>query len=312
MPLMTFLYLYQLVQKMPSLFQYYTAKALWAGALIIAINILVGLTGVGYSTYGSNQNGLGTTGFIYGGNELGGLLIVIYCFVLHYVWCVKRAWYLPVGLLCLFLSLAVATKTAALAGLLSTALIPFVNERGNLLKLTKLKLSLIFIIAAIAIFAAFYLVDLFLQSDLYARVSWAYNNFGLLGFIFSGRQDFVAYHLQLYTRQDSILTLLFGLGVGGVADTTTKYSAEVDPIDVLVWFGIVGFIIVFSMAMYFLVSSFRKLHDSGYFYAPAVFLSNLLLFVTACFSGHIWTSGMLGISWALLNSLMLKRKQPLN
>lgn len=305
MPLLVYIYAYELFNYKQTYYFRYAKKALFFMAAIILLNLSLGFLGLGYSTYGGT-GGLGVSGFFSAGNELGGLVIIAMSVVLHYVW---NRYSLAIYLLCcsiaLILGISIATKTAVIGALLTTVLIPIINERTYLFKLTKLKLMYLTIIVVISTAVGTLLFEMLNQTDFLARIVWAYEKFGLLGLLFSGRQEFVVASLETFMKSSEVVEMLFGIGVSGVATDIAKYSAEVDPIDVFVWFGFVGATMMFLLNLFFIRDSFQKLKSRAYFFAPAVLLANVLLFVTACISGHIWTSGMLGISWGILNALNL-------
>lgn len=305
MPIIVFMYIKELFKNSGTIYQHYCKKALiFAGCIVIA-NLILGIAGKGYSTYGQNDTGVGITGYFYAGNELGGLLIITFCYFLHSIWNNFRKFYFIAASSFLVLSILVATKSAVLGALLSGLLIPFVNERQYIFRFTKLKLFVIsFAFIAGFLFILLFL-DVFVESSFFGRLEWAYKKFGLLGLIFSGRQEFIVNSFELYSNTSSIMEILFGKGVTGIISVNSKYSAEVDPIDTLVWFGITGLFVMLVFAFYFIVFSFKKLSKSVY--APGALLANCLLLFLAFFSGHIWTSGMLGISWAVFNGLLLTK-----
>lgn len=306
-PLIAFFYIKETTTKFPHFFQKYIVRSLWFCLTIVFLNIVIGSLGFGFKTYGEGEAGLGTTGYFYAGNELGGLMIIFTCFFLHNVWLGKRTLYLPAAVFCCVLCVMIATKSAVMAAIVSATLIPFINERYNIFKLTKLKLIMLALLAILLPFMSFLAYETIMSSDLFSRLQWAYDEFGLLGLLFSGRQEFVENSISIFADQQNAIAYLFGIGVSGIGSVVHKYSAEVDPVDVLVWFGLTGLTVILCLVYYFLSNSFKKLSDTAYTYAPCVLLVNLLLLASACLSGHIWTSGMLGIAWALINATLIHK-----
>ena len=302
-PLLIFIYVVNLLRTNISLYHAIVKVALWFVFAALTLNLLLGVFGFGYKTYGAGDAGLGTTGYFYAGNELGGLVVVTFSFFLQWVWNNRKWAYIPACIFTVFLGVIIATKASALASMIIAVSLPLLNERQYLLKLTRLKLLLLFLSIVVIFFAYYLLVSISADIDLLERMIWAYDEFGVLGLVFSGRQEFVFNSLEYFSTQNSPLLFLFGSGVSGIMTHTAKYSAEVDPVDTLVWFGLIGLLIVSSLHVYFLNSSLKALSNPNNLFAPAIFLANFLLLLLAFFSGHVWTSGMLGISWALLNSL---------
>lgn len=307
-PTIVFAYVLILANRMPELIEKYLVKSLWFISSVFVLNIGIGLTGVGFRSYTEGENGIGTTGFFFAGNEVGAVLVVIMCFAFQSVWMRSRLYYCVVGLFFIVLSSAIGTKVAILSSLLCFALIPILNERAALFFITKLKLVALFLMAIVVLIISYYFLDVLTNFSVFARLNWAFEQRGIIGFIFSGRQYFVDKSISIYLSDDSVVSYLFGIGVSGTRLLTGKPASEIDPVDTLVWFGLIGLGVMILLSGYFLVKSVKEMANANCVYAPAVVLGNILLISAACFAGHIWTSGMLGISWALLNGLLLLNK----
>ena len=97
------------------------------------------------------------------------------------------------------------------------------------------------------------------------------------------------------------LDLIFGVGSG-----TPQYqfkTIEIDFFDLAMYFG---FPIAFVFLNYALLSVFIPLlMFKTRPFAPLVFLINFVFLFLSFLSGHVWNSGMLGISWGAVNALLV-------
>lgn len=83
----------------------------------------------------------------------------------------------------------------------------------------------------------------------------------------------------------------------------TKYSAEVDPVDLFVYFGLIGSLVAYLFLFITMLPAF-SVFKSDKLFPPVIVLVNIILVMLAFFSGHILNSGMLGLLWGLFNSLV--------
>ena len=68
------------------------------------------------------------------------------------------------------------------------------------------------------------------------------------------------------------------------------------------WFGPLSFTVVVVWISLVLISASKALFSSDSREAPAVLAVNLALLAAASVAGHVWTSGVVGVAWATLNS----------
>jgi len=305
-PIFALSFFYQLSKYQPQLLKKWGEIVLWFNFLALNINLLVGTFGFGYKSYviGKNGAGIGVNGYYTAGNELGGVFVLLFTFALARVWDKKRRFYAPLAILAIVWGLLIATKTAILSALLLVVFVPLISERNRLFKLTPLKLTLFSLSLLFCMFIAFTILPLLSSLALWDRFLWIYDNRGLMGLIFSGREQFSHDLLQAFFHQFGVLQWLFGAGISGIGEYVQKVSAEVDFIDVFVWFGCFGVFVIFVTLFLFGWHSYQGVKLTKSQYAPAAFLANTVLLLLTIFSGHIITSGMLGFIWALLNALV--------
>ena len=274
---------------------------------VFMFNIALGWFGIGFSTYdiGDGQ-GVGFKGFFFAGNEVAGVFIILSAYLLSYVLSHNKKHYITTAIFIMIIGFTIATKSAILSAFILIVSIPLVSEKYRLFRVTKMKVYyLLALITGVSIFIVF-LWPIVSESGLSEKIQYVYNKHGLLGVILSNRDIFVRALAAAFFEYDSFTTYFFGNGMSYYA-LNMKVSAELDIPDLMFWSGILGVSIVLSCFFIFLYYSGAYFFKSGYAFAPAVFFTNVLLFFISNFSGHIFTSGMLGIIWGAFNILALHK-----
>lgn len=307
MPMTVFAYFAQLYRIAPDFALCWTKRILWSAFFILSFNFFLGALGFGRGTYQlEGDDTAGTTGFIYAGNELGPTFLVVFGFVLHQLWNhSKKRWYVLCALFTLAAGLLVATKTAMLAAFLLVSFIPIVNERHNIMKLTWLKIKILapFFLAIIIIIIA--ISELLEAIGLYDRMMFFYQQRGIIGILWSGRDIFIDRMFDVYLHQSNIFYQFFGHGTSiGKLHPLGLSGTEVDLMDSLTWFGFLGatLCIIFYVSLFY--KSLRLTLIQNTVYAPCLLIVNTLLLLLSQLSGHIWMSGTLGILFGVINSLL--------
>jgi hypothetical protein len=309
-PFITFYFCKIIAKVHPDILGRYGTKVLMINLLAILFNLFVGTLGYGFPSYegGEDGQGIGVRGFYVAGNELSGCFVLLFGFILHYCWNIKKAYFYPVAIVTAMCGALIATKTAMLASIILIFMVPIVNERKNLFRLTKLKVRLFLMMLVGVALATYFILD-FLQSiGLRDKMMWILKEKGLLELIFSGRLDFVSNIMDAFMAGAGWFQYLFGIGTVGMSDFfVTKYSAEVDPVDLFVYVGAVGSTIVYAAILAVILPAFLMCRRDR-FLPPVVVLVNLILLLLSVLSGHILTSGMLGPLWGLFNGLIFVRE----
>jgi len=310
-PFITFYFCKTIAQIYPDILGVYGIKALWINFLAILFNLLIGVLGLGYPSYegGEDGQGIGVRGFYVAGNELSGCFVLLFGFILHYCWNHRRLYFLPLSLVAAVCGALIATKTAMLASIILIFMVPVVNERKHLFHFTKLKIKLFFLILIGASLATYFILDVLQTIGLRDKIMWILKEKGIWELIFSGRIEFVSKIIDAFMASAGWFEYLFGIGTIGMSDYfTTKYSAEVDPVDLFVYVGVVGSTIVYASVFLMILPAFL-MGKQDRFLPPVVVLVNLILLMLSVFSGHILNSGMLGPIWGLFNGLLFIKLQ---
>lgn len=255
--------------------------------IVVVVNVLIGLLGLGYSAYGGN---IGNKGFFYAGNELSGVVMILFPFMLYTLgmkYGTKNIKYIGITLLLLTTVALMGTKTALLVMLFTIPIIPQLYKK----KINLAKISIILILSvSILVVILYYILDYYGMMD---RWIWFYERGGVEEIIFSGRDKFWEKEkMEFYNA--NIFIQLFGLG--------ESRTVEMDPFDTLLNYGYVGVLLCYSFYTYLFIKSWKYTRNN--MIAKLVLYINLLILGASSFAGHIIYSGMASWLIALINTLI--------
>lgn len=307
MPLIVFCYLAIMARKWPDLIQKYGKQALYLSFAILCFNLVAGALGYGFSSYGSEDNpdsSIGVKGFFYAGNEVSGLFILLFGLALHRAWnASSKGWYFLLCPIVVISGALIATKAAILSGVLMTALIPLVNERKRLMRLSWLKVSLSFPVVLAIGAIAYFIVPILEATGIWERIVWFYEKKGIIGIFLSGRNEYIITATAAFDQYADFWQHFFGIGTSGLT-IIARHAVEVEPADLYFWFGLPGLFYLFFIFGFFIYISYQATLDANSKFAPYALMVNLLLLLLACIAGHTLTSGMLGPLLGLMNGLV--------
>ena len=300
-PLLYMKYFILVVHEKPMLLSRYGPKIMVFNYAIMILNIVLGILGFGYATY---SDGIGVIGFFFAGNEVGAVFIVLSAYILVKAYQHSMLSYFLFSLFNIATGVLISTKTSILSSILLSILIPIAFNRKSVFKLTPIKVSATIIILSLMVYVTILSIDTLKSTGLWQRIEWFYHEHGLIRVILSGRELFVRDLLAIY-NQSNWYELLFGLSTATLQNfwLPLKTSAEIDPVDTLVTFGLFGLAIALYTQVYLLFSAIRFWKKDNKSIASASFVSLLLLEALAFTSGHIWLSGMVGPFIGLLMGL---------
>ncbi|WP_181902152.1 O-antigen ligase family protein [Thalassotalea euphylliae] len=305
--MLAFIYICYCAEKYPEQIDKYGKYALVFAFLVLIGNIVLGVLGFGFSSYGNAKQGeedaIGIKGFFYAGNEVSGVFVVLYGVILHLLWQKKgKLLYLFFSLITLLSGLLIATKAAMMAAALLVFAIPLLNERHRILNLTPLKLKLIAPIALVGGTLAIVLIPIFESTGLLDRFIWFYEKKGVIGIILSGRDEFIINMMRVFEHYAIISDVIFGISKTGLGKLT-KNAMEIDPIDMFLWHGLIGLTFFMVISVLFLRISYLATRQVDSMWGPAALIINIVLIGISFIAGHIFTSGMLAPLFALINGL---------
>lgn len=230
------------------------------------------------------------------GNEVGGVFVVAFGYMLHVFWNNKtRKEYILLALFTVFCGVSITTKTAIMASVLLIFLIPIVNERHRLYKITLLKLQMFTPLIVICAVTMILVAEVLQSLGLYERMMHAYSQTDIITTLLSGRNLYVKDSLSLVLANSSLFEQVFGHGILLSYYTDKAGITEVDSVDTYISFGLFSLLIVSSFYIYVLYMAHKQTISSDNFFSPFVFLASLILLLLSQLSGHIWSSGTIGI-----------------
>lgn len=304
-PLLAALYFFQLAKRQPEVAKQALLQIFITSFAILLLNIVLGRLGFGFSAYLPNDYlpdlNLGTKGYFKATNELSALLLVLSGFLLAYFWPRQKWFFVAVAALSLFAASSMLTKTGLVGILLLIIGIPLLQSRRYWQPYQRYVLAVIFVATVLCAVLLWQLPLLLSTLGVGAKLQLTYQQQGLLGVLLSSRDLYALDNWQLAEQYFASWHRLAGIGVAGLGLYTSKPLAEIDPFDLLLWFGAAG--IGYFMLWFALVI---RQSLAGYLLQPTsvaagIFLVNLLMLLVASLAGHTMTSGMLWIPWGMLN-----------
>lgn len=263
-------------------------KVLTIAFIIVSINIVGGLAGIGFHTYPDEQ--VGYKGFFFAGNELGGVITALIPFLLYVVYLNYSLYrYVIFSLFVMLLSYILATKSVLIASFLCVIIIPWILGT----KKERKRICVLGLLMGIPLLSLLILKMLSSESELVLKLVYAYNTNGVKGLIFSGRDEFLAERGDEFYDGDFLTKLM---GIGG------NISVEIDPIDSLLNYGYVGFVITIIIYAYLLCSAYKYKKNNSF--VPVLIFQNWLILMMSIIAGHIMYSSMAGLYISLTNSLV--------
>ena len=313
-PLLALAYLYDLQQRLPEQAWRLCRNSLFFAAAVLLVNTLLGLCGLGFNAYqpleGVAQSFLGIKGFFYSTNELSAVLLILTTALLATTWAQHKLWYLLISLSSLLVALLLLTKTGVFGVLILTLGIALLQLQPGYFLRYKRGLQLMALLLSAALLLLWLNAEAVLRLlGMYDKLQFVYQQRGISGILLSSRDYYAGRIWQLMAEQYSGIERALGVGQGGVALHLKKYFAELDWFDLLIFHGIAG------LAMYLLVFSgffalaWQQRHNGV---ARSLLLLNLLLLLVSALAGHILTSGMVWLPWALCSVYLIGRPRPLH
>ncbi len=308
-PVLAAIYFYHLTQRAEQFARQALAQVFLIAFLILLSNILLGQFGYGFTAYQPNDylpdQNLGTKGFFRATNELSALLLLLTGFLLAYYWPSQKLKFFAVLIAALFCAHSMLTKTAMGGVLLLAVLIPLLQSKAYWQRfsgLIKIGLGLSVLVLGLVIWQLPILLEVL---PLSAKLRFTYQQQGILGLVLSSRDLFVLENWRLSELYFTDWHRLFGVGYTAMDTYSGKPLTEIDPADLVLWFGLPGL----AWFCWFFVGNLRLAwfawSQNPSSLAAGVLAVNFILLIVASMAGHVLTSGMLWIPWGMLNGALL-------
>ncbi|WP_448246084.1 hypothetical protein [Thalassotalea agariperforans] len=255
-----------------------------AFTLVLLINVVFSLVGIGFTTYGS----FGAKGFFYGGNALSGVIVIISSAFLCRSFQKSITNFIFTSVALLILATVIGTKSGMLGVFLVVLLVMAFNLN---LKIFTLAIAVIALTTALII----NLYDVLVESPILVRMTHFYDQGGLSRLLFSGREDKFMHIMPSFLEQNVAQQLLgynkFKLNM--LESTLTEF----DVADMFILFGAIFTLITFiAYAGIFLKITFT----SHGVISQAATISFIVLTCIAFIAGHIFFNGVVTPLWGLI------------
>lgn len=280
--------------------------------LVIVINIFFSLLGIGYSIT-DNFGGLGSIGFFKSGNALSSTFLIISAFLFYVLWETKKKvfYYLLFGVITIFFSILLQTKTSIIGTFIFLIGIPVLHDFKKILNLRVSRKFLV--IASVFLIIFFISINLIILLDLgiVKKITFFYQNYGLLFTVMTGRNVFLEIGMRILTETYNIRDWFFGRGFIEIQQAIGDYYSkdrivEMDFFDILLSYGITGVLLSYSIWFLFLFISFKKISSNKM--SRLVFSINVILLSISFLAGHIMFGGLISPFVGLLNALVYYQK----
>lgn len=270
--------------------------------IVLAINILITLIGLGFPMYEAGN--IGTRGFFFAGNEISAILLILCAFIAYQIWYIRKNKFLYVVFLVfnVFLSILITSKTSVLGVFIIFGLIAFnhTDFKFSFKKVMMILGSILILIPTIVYFA----YNMILNSTIMVRLEYFWEKLDFWTFVFSSRNVFVESMWYFYIHDYNIIQKLIGAGQT-YYESKLGTIVEIDLLDVFFAYGIFGAILfIFAISMLFINAFILKKYKSKYPYARLSYLMIIILTIISMFAGHIYSSGIGGFYIGFIFSLM--------
>jgi hypothetical protein len=271
--------------------------------IFLCINFLIGYLGYGYSMYGTDETSIGTRGLIYAGNEISAAIIVSGAILqMYYIEQRKYLKFLFIGILMMAMAALLTSKVSIVASILITLFFPLnkASEKLRYLKIKKIDFNFSLIILVFLPLLAFGFIYYALYvSNLMDRFSYFYDKVDIVTFLFSHRNIWALEALDIFYNKYSIIEVFFGAGQSWWEFISENKMIEIDLLDFLMTYGVIGVVITYGFLFYII---FKSVAIKRYIYKTYVIFMIILLIGISCTAGHILSSGTAGFLIAVILS----------
>lgn len=270
----------------------------------LVLNIFLGTLGFGYGMYGGDsENAIGTRGFIFAGNEIGGAILTSGAIIMFKL--IEEDSYLKFfifGIVLIAMGGLLASKVSILGAIILFFFFPLLKAFKNFKNFKIPKKDFIYanlMLLSVPIISAYGIYYVLYESNLINRLSYFYEKLDFVTFIFSSRNIWAEEAINVFSNTYSIINIFFGTGVEWFKYISGNKLVEIDPIDFLMNYGVIGFSIVFGTIFYIIFTVIKNNNPYSIYITFTIFL----LLAISSMGGHILASGTSGFLIALLMAL---------
>lgn len=278
----------------------------------LTLNFFLAFLGFGFPMYSSMEgDGIGAKGFIFAGNEIGATIIVSGALIqMSLIERQKYFLFFVISSLMLFMGALLTSKVSIFASLLILLFFPLIKASEELhnLKINKkdfafasLILFLLPLLAAYVIYYALY------ESGLIERLNYFYTKLDIVTLLFSHRNVWASEAMEAFYNHYSMLEIFIGSGNTWYSYISENKMVEIDIIDFLMSYGIIGVLFSYGFLLFILHKLINERKTNPYF--GYIFFMIFLIIGMSLTSGHILNSGVAG---ALIGALLAISNYRLN
>lgn len=280
---------------------------------VVAVNIILGTLGIGYSTVskfaGGDKEGFGGLGFFKAGNDVSSTFLLIAGIMMYWIWSGRKGIrrYIAFGLFSLLMAVLLQTKTIIIGIFILFGGIPLVSSGLILSQLRISKRSLVVItltVVAVVSVSTWLIVS---NAGIVRKFVFFYEKSGLTFALFTGRSYFLNLAVNVINKSYGFLDMLFGHGwsyyleeMGSLYGGKDKL-VEIDYVDIFMINGLSGLILQLSIWTFYLLSAYKSARISSL--GRVVLFIDLLLLGIAGTSGHVLYSTLNSMFVGVLNAL---------
>jgi len=280
-------------------------KVININLLVLIANLIMGILGFGHRQYKGGDIDIGTRGFFYAGNEMSGLILVLFSASLYFLYSKKnKGKYVIVSLLYLTLAVFSSTKVAIVGVLISILIIPNIKDKSLVDSVKRLSLKWVMVLFVGFGLGAVIVKNVIYRTGLIERWSFFYEKFSdnIISFLLSGRNITAKDQFRIFIDEYNLFHWIFGIG------SDNYRIVEMDFIDILINYGIYGIIVFYGFSTIVFFKMIMNSRIQNYRYSRlAVYLFTVLFFIST-FTGHVIFSAMTGIFISLIASLAFYKK----
>lgn len=234
---LSFFYFYQLfsIEKNYRFFLKYQ-KSVFVFFVYLILSVWVGFFGIGHSTYGELNYGF--KGYYFSGNEFALLFFVTSTFVSLSLF--RGRYFYLISFFSIITAFLIGTKSVMLGVLIMSSFLLY--QRKNIFFLG---FVFLFFLLLLSFFVSFLNIS---GNALFDKFLWVLDNRGIQALLFSGREIYIVDSFS-YLYSLDVIYYLFGVPKGVIESGGIKSMVEIDWADVIMWFGLVGFYIVFFLSI---------------------------------------------------------------
>lgn len=269
----------------------------WVASCVLALNLILGTVGYGYSQYGGADDSaqIGAVGFIYAGNEMSFLMLVCQIVVCGDIYSDKKRvlYYVAVSAVFFMMAVMKATKVAMVGSLLVMLWYPCMEIIRSLytMRLGSRRvivfISLSVVLASMLIPIASEMID---RVGIIGRMSFFLEDRGIMFMIFSGREIWVYEFIHNVWPRMGFVENIFGMGRAQL-DAAIGKPIEIDLFDLFGGFGLFGVAIYYGFYFIRVVPAIRRFKFGGVFSDMTLSLVLFSFFISNT-AGHVIYSGL--------------------